>query len=49
VNGFKDVKVSFIGHTSPNKLRQAFVSVLRYFLPPRLALDTILVVASPGT
>jgi hypothetical protein len=26
-----------------------FVSALRYFLPPRLALDTIIVVASPGT
>lgn len=49
VNGFSEVKVSFIGHTSPSKLRQGFVSALRYFLPPRLALDTILVVASPGT
>jgi 2-polyprenyl-3-methyl-5-hydroxy-6-metoxy-1,4-benzoquinol methylase len=49
VNGFSDVKVSFTGHTSPSKLRQGFVSVLRHFLPPRLALDTIVVVASPST
>jgi 2-polyprenyl-3-methyl-5-hydroxy-6-metoxy-1,4-benzoquinol methylase len=49
INGFRDVKVSFMGHTSPSTVRRAFVSVLRKVLPPRLALDTIVVVASPAT
>ena len=46
-NGFSDVEISFTGHTSPAPLRKAATSVSRRMLPPQLALDTLLAVATP--
>jgi 2-polyprenyl-3-methyl-5-hydroxy-6-metoxy-1,4-benzoquinol methylase len=48
MNGFDQVEVSFIGHTTPSKGRAAIAKVARATLPPRLALDTLVVVARPG-
>ena len=45
-NGFQTVEISFTGHTSPTTLRKAATSVARRVLPPRLALDTIVAVAT---
>jgi 2-polyprenyl-3-methyl-5-hydroxy-6-metoxy-1,4-benzoquinol methylase len=45
-NGFSDVEISFIGHTSPTASRRAATSLARYLLPPRLAYDTLVAVAT---
>jgi SAM-dependent methyltransferase len=47
-NGFPEVEVSFTGHTSPTPLRKAATFTFQHLLPPRLALDTIIAVATPG-
>jgi 2-polyprenyl-3-methyl-5-hydroxy-6-metoxy-1,4-benzoquinol methylase len=48
MNGFDKVDISFIGHTSPSPVRRVLAAAAKFVLPPRLALDTLLVVASPG-
>jgi 2-polyprenyl-3-methyl-5-hydroxy-6-metoxy-1,4-benzoquinol methylase len=45
-NGFSRVEISFTGHKSPTRSRKAATFVVRHAFPPRLALDTIVVVAS---
>ena len=47
-NGFSALDISFTGHTSPTTGRKAATFVARHALPPRLALDTIVAVASVG-
>ncbi len=46
VNGYSRVEISFSGHTSPTPLRRAATSAVQHLLPPRLALDTLIAVAS---
>ena len=48
MNGFNQVEVSFIGHSTPSKGRAAIGAMARAVLPPRLSLDTLVVVARPG-
>ncbi len=45
-NGYTKVKISFTGHNSPTPMRKAATFTARHVLPPRLALDTIVAVAS---
>jgi SAM-dependent methyltransferase len=45
-NGYTKVEISFTGHTSPTPMRKAATFTARHVLPPRLALDTIVAVAS---
>jgi 2-polyprenyl-3-methyl-5-hydroxy-6-metoxy-1,4-benzoquinol methylase len=45
-NGFAHVEISFTGHTSPTPLRKTATTVIRHVFPPRLAFDTIVVVAA---
>jgi SAM-dependent methyltransferase len=47
-NGFPEVEISFTGHTSPTPVRKAVTFTVQHVLPPRLALDTIIAVATPG-
>jgi len=49
VNGFDEIEVSFTGHKASSKLRSVLGGVARFVLPPRLALDTLVVVAQPST
>ena len=44
-NGYGNVEVSFIGHTSPTRARKIATSISRHVLPPQLALDTLAAVA----
>ncbi len=46
-NGYAKVEISFTGHNSPTPMRKAATFTARHVLPPRLALDTIVAVASP--
>jgi 2-polyprenyl-3-methyl-5-hydroxy-6-metoxy-1,4-benzoquinol methylase len=46
VNGFSDVAISFFGHTSPTPLRKAATYASQILFPPRLALDTLIAVAT---
>jgi len=46
VNGDSHVEISFSGHRSPTPLRRAATSAVRILLPPRLALDTLIAVAT---
>ena len=45
-NGFSNVEISFTGHTSPTPARKAATFAARHLFPPRLAFDTIVVVAT---
>lgn len=45
-NGFSEVEISFTGHTSPTPLRKAATFTAQHLLPPRLALATIIAVAT---
>lgn len=45
-NGYKKVEISFTGHNSPTPMRKAASYTTRHLLPPRLALNTIVAVAS---
>ena len=45
MNGFDQVDITFIGHTTPRRGRAAIGAMARGVLPPRLALDTLVVVA----
>ena len=47
-NGFSAVDISFTGHTSPTRTRRAATVMARRVFPPRLAFDTIVVVARVG-
>jgi 2-polyprenyl-3-methyl-5-hydroxy-6-metoxy-1,4-benzoquinol methylase len=46
VNGYSDVEISFCGHTSPTAIRKAATFTVQKVLPPRLALDTLVAVAT---
>jgi SAM-dependent methyltransferase len=46
VNGYSNIEISFIGHRSPTPLRKAATFAVHHVLPPRLALDTLLAVAT---
>jgi 2-polyprenyl-3-methyl-5-hydroxy-6-metoxy-1,4-benzoquinol methylase len=46
VNGFSEVEISFTGHTSPTRLRKMATVISRGVLAPRLALDTLVAVAT---
>lgn len=46
VNGYSSVDISFIGHKSPTTLRKAATFAIQHLLPPRLALDTLIAVAT---
>jgi SAM-dependent methyltransferase len=48
VNGFDQLEVHFIGHKTPSRSRAVFAAMARGVLPPRLALDDLVVVARPG-
>ena len=45
-SGFTNVDISFIGHTSPTRLRKAAAFTAQHLFPPRLALDIIVAVAT---
>lgn len=45
VNGFEAAEIGFTGHSSPTTARRVVSATARRVLPPRLALDTLLVVA----
>lgn len=45
MNRFDQVEITFIGHTTPRRGRAAIGAMARGVLPPRLALDTLVVVA----
>jgi 2-polyprenyl-3-methyl-5-hydroxy-6-metoxy-1,4-benzoquinol methylase len=45
-NGYSNVGIWFTGHTSPTPLRKAVSASIRHVLPPRLALDTLVAVAT---
>jgi SAM-dependent methyltransferase len=45
-NGYSRVEISFTGHTSPTPLRKAATFSAHHLLPPRLALDTLIAVAT---
>lgn len=47
VNGFSTVEISFTGHNSPTRLREAASFVSRHVFAPRLALDTLIAVGTP--
>jgi 2-polyprenyl-3-methyl-5-hydroxy-6-metoxy-1,4-benzoquinol methylase len=47
VNGFADADITFTGHTSPTTSRKIASFSVQHTLPPRLAYDTIIVVARP--
>jgi len=46
VNGFPRVEISFSGHASPTSLRRAATFAAQHLLPPRLAMDTLIAVAT---
>jgi 2-polyprenyl-3-methyl-5-hydroxy-6-metoxy-1,4-benzoquinol methylase len=46
MNGFSRVEISFTGHTSPTPTRKAASYVAQHLLPSRLALDTLIAVAT---
>jgi len=46
VNGFGRVDISFTGHNSPTPARKAASFSARHIMPPRLALPTIIAVAT---
>ena len=46
INGFSRVEISFTGHTSPTPVRKAATYLAHHLLPPRLALDTLIAVAT---
>jgi|GEM_PF-522806 len=48
VNGYDEVDIRFTGHTSPTTARKLATFSAQHLLPPRLAYDTIIAVASPG-
>lgn len=48
VNGYTNVEISFSGHRSPTPLRKAATFAVQHLFPPRLALDTLIAVATPG-
>jgi 2-polyprenyl-3-methyl-5-hydroxy-6-metoxy-1,4-benzoquinol methylase len=43
---FARVEISFAGHTSPTRLRKIATSTAQHVLPPRLAMDTLIAVAT---
>ncbi len=45
INGFR-ATISFTGHTSPTRLRKMATFSAQHLLPPRLALDTLVAVAT---
>ncbi len=45
-NGYPDVEIRFTGHTSPTTARKLATFSAQHLLPPRLAYDTIIAVAS---
>jgi 2-polyprenyl-3-methyl-5-hydroxy-6-metoxy-1,4-benzoquinol methylase len=47
-NGFGHVDIYFTGHVSPTLLRRVATFSSRILLPPRLAMDTLVAVASTG-
>jgi len=46
VNGYSHVDIAFSGHRSPTALRRAATLAARHVLPARLALDTLIAVAT---
>jgi 2-polyprenyl-3-methyl-5-hydroxy-6-metoxy-1,4-benzoquinol methylase len=48
MNGYDQVDITFIGHSTPSRPRAAIGAMARGVLPPRLALDTLVAVARPG-
>jgi hypothetical protein len=47
VEGFGNVDILFSAHASPTPARRLASATARRLLPPRLAMDTIIAVASP--
>lgn len=47
VNGFSQVEIRFTGHSSPTTLRKVATFTARHALPPRLACDTLIAIATP--
>ena len=45
-NGYPQVEITFTGHTSPTKARKIATFSAQHVLPPRLAYDTIIAVAT---
>ena len=43
---FARVEISFTGHTSPTRLRKVATYSAQHVLPPRLAMDTLIVLAT---
>jgi SAM-dependent methyltransferase len=46
INGYSHFEIAFSGHRSPTPLRRAATLAARHVLPPRLALDTLIAVAT---
>jgi 2-polyprenyl-3-methyl-5-hydroxy-6-metoxy-1,4-benzoquinol methylase len=46
INGFSRVEISFTSHTSTTPVRKTATYLAQHLLPPRLALDTLIAVAS---
>ena len=46
INGFSRVEISFTGHTSTTPVRKTATYLAQHLLPPRLALDTLIAVAT---
>jgi SAM-dependent methyltransferase len=46
VNGYSPVEIAFSAHRSPTPLRKAATFAVQHLLPPRLALDTLIAVAT---
>ena len=47
-HGFEVVEVSYIGHTTPGRLRPLVVGAVRALLPTHLAENTLMIVATPA-
>ncbi len=47
-NDFASVEISFMGHSSPTRLRKIASYSAQHIFPPRLAMDTLIAVATVG-
>jgi 2-polyprenyl-3-methyl-5-hydroxy-6-metoxy-1,4-benzoquinol methylase len=47
-NDFAKVEISFMGHSSPTRLRKIATYSAQHIFPPRLAMDTLIAVATVG-
>jgi 2-polyprenyl-3-methyl-5-hydroxy-6-metoxy-1,4-benzoquinol methylase len=46
INGYSNIQIFFSGHKSPTPLRRSVTFAVQHLLPPRLALDTLIAVAT---